>query len=191
MLLGHNQSGDAIIEEVNKDAKRDVVGVPSAAQWKRSFRNLDNMNKLRSATFYDAGIRDTKNSSNKSRCDKQKEAIKIRAMIRKMKYLENPREPSEHTNIMKSLISSENLVKFSAIAYVNRRKYIANILNDVSYKTNIVYTKEDEQEENTRIEKSTVTEIKENILSMLHTLPNNELLMNMYKKEVANKDKGT
>ena len=93
MLLGHYQSEDAIIEEVNKESKRDVVGVPSAAQWKRSFRNLDNMNKLRSATFYDAGIRDITNSSNKSRCDKQKEVIKIRAIIRKMKYVENPSIP--------------------------------------------------------------------------------------------------
>ena len=50
---------------------------------------------------------------------------------------------------------------------------------------------EDEQEENTRTEKSIVAEIKEKLLSMLHTLPNNELLMDMYKKEVANKDKGT
>ena len=27
--VGHYQSGDAIIEEVNKEAKRDLVGVPN------------------------------------------------------------------------------------------------------------------------------------------------------------------
>ena len=100
MLLGHYQSGYAIIEEINKEAQRDVVGVLSAAQWNSSFHNLDNMNKLRYATFWGTGIRDTKKCSNKSRCNKQKEVIKIRAMIRKIKYLENPREPSEHTNII-------------------------------------------------------------------------------------------
>ena len=31
--LGHYQSGDAIIEEINKEAKRDVVGVPDETQW--------------------------------------------------------------------------------------------------------------------------------------------------------------
>ena len=43
---GHYQSGDAMIEEINKEAKRDVVSVPSKSQWTQSFRNLDNMNKL-------------------------------------------------------------------------------------------------------------------------------------------------
>ena len=44
--IGHYQSGNAMIEEINKEAKRDVVGVPSKRQWTHSFRNLDNMNKL-------------------------------------------------------------------------------------------------------------------------------------------------
>ena len=41
---GHYQSGDAVIEEINKEAKRDLVGVPNETQWKRSFRNLDMTN---------------------------------------------------------------------------------------------------------------------------------------------------
>ena len=48
---GHNQSGDAVIEEINKEAKRDLVGVPNETQWERSVRNLDMMNTLR-ATLY-------------------------------------------------------------------------------------------------------------------------------------------
>ena len=48
---GHNQSGDAVIEEINKEAKRDLVGVPNETQWKISVRNLDMMNTLR-ATLY-------------------------------------------------------------------------------------------------------------------------------------------
>ena len=34
--VGHYQSGDAIIEEINKEGKRDVVGVPTNKQWIRS-----------------------------------------------------------------------------------------------------------------------------------------------------------
>ena len=59
----HYQSGDAIIEEINKEGKRDLVGVHSETQWKRAFRNLDLMNQVRSSTFRDAGIKDTKVSS--------------------------------------------------------------------------------------------------------------------------------
>ena len=38
---GHNKSGDAVREEINKEANWDIVGVPNETQWKRSFRNLD------------------------------------------------------------------------------------------------------------------------------------------------------
>ena len=38
---GHYQSGDTFIEEINKEAKRDLVGVSNETQWKRSFCNLD------------------------------------------------------------------------------------------------------------------------------------------------------
>ena len=49
--LVHYQSGDAIIEEINKEAKRNLVGVPNEDQWRRSFRNLDNMNEIRQIFF--------------------------------------------------------------------------------------------------------------------------------------------
>ena len=53
---GHYQSEDAIIEEINKKGKRDLVGVPNETQWKRAFQNLDMI-------LRDAGIKDTKVSS--------------------------------------------------------------------------------------------------------------------------------
>ena len=49
--LVHYQSGDAMIEEINKEAKRDLVGVPNEHQWRRSFRNLDNVNDIRQIFF--------------------------------------------------------------------------------------------------------------------------------------------
>ena len=70
---GHYQSGDAIIEEINKEGKRDLVGVPNETQWKRAFRNLDMMNQVRSSTFRDAGIKDTKVSSYDTERDIKKE----------------------------------------------------------------------------------------------------------------------
>ena len=61
--IGHYQEGDAAIEEVNKEAKRDLVGVSNETQWKRSFRNLDDMNKIRTSTFADTKIKDPKSSN--------------------------------------------------------------------------------------------------------------------------------
>ena len=61
--LGHYQSGDPIIEEINKEPKRDLVGVPNESQWRRSFRNLDNMNEIGLKTFNNAGVTDQKSTS--------------------------------------------------------------------------------------------------------------------------------
>ena len=43
---GHYQSGGAVIEEINKQGKKWVIGVPTQSQWTRSFRNLDMLDKV-------------------------------------------------------------------------------------------------------------------------------------------------
>ena len=148
---GHYQSGDALIEEINKEAKRDVVGVPDENQWRRSFRNLDNMNLLREATFCDAGITDTKGISSREKKDKYREVMMIRTMIRKSEYLREPRECSQHTDILKSTKLSKHLVNFSAIAKKNISDYIPSLLRDEMYKKHVVYATEEEQIESERI----------------------------------------
>ena len=99
--IGHYKSGDAIIEEINNEGKRDLVGVPNENQWKRSFRNLDMMNKIRASTFEDAGIKDTKGCSYEYDRNIRKEVHTIRAVIREHKYLENVWESCEHLDITK------------------------------------------------------------------------------------------
>ena len=79
-----------MIEEINKEAKRDVVGVPSEKQWTQSFRNLDNMNLLRKATYCDSGLKDPKESVSRTKRDIAKEVRKVRVMIRKKNYLTKP-----------------------------------------------------------------------------------------------------
>ena len=44
--VGHYQSGDALLEEINKAAKKWVLGVPNDAQWLQSFRNLDKLTEV-------------------------------------------------------------------------------------------------------------------------------------------------
>ena len=43
----HYQGGDAVLEEINKAAKKGVIGVPSFNQWQRSFRNLDDLSEVK------------------------------------------------------------------------------------------------------------------------------------------------
>ena len=35
----HDLGGDAVLEEINKAAKKGVIGVPSFNQWQKTFRN--------------------------------------------------------------------------------------------------------------------------------------------------------
>ena len=89
---GHYQSEDAIIEEINKKGKRDLVGVPNETQWKRAFQNLDTI-------LRDAGIKDTKVSSYDIECDIKKEVQLKRVVIRGCKYLENAWESCKQFDI--------------------------------------------------------------------------------------------
>ena len=43
---GHYQGGDVMIEEINKQGKEWIIGVPTEMQWQRSFRNLDVLEEL-------------------------------------------------------------------------------------------------------------------------------------------------
>ena len=60
---GHYQSGDAHVKEVNRNAKKWVIGVPTHKQWIQSFRNLDKLDAIRLSTFHDAGLHDEKDKS--------------------------------------------------------------------------------------------------------------------------------
>ena len=46
--VGHYQSGDACLEQINKEAKIWIsqVGVPSDESWVKVFRNLDELNQV-------------------------------------------------------------------------------------------------------------------------------------------------
>ena len=131
---GHYQSGDAIIDEINKEGKRDLLGVSNETQWKRAFRNLDMMNQVRSSTFRDAGIKDTKVSSYDTERGMKKEVQLIREVIRGCKYLENAWESCEQFDIIKSVPLSNDLVNFAAIAKNNLTKCLPKILKGEPYK---------------------------------------------------------
>lgn len=47
-----NQGGDVLLEEINKNAKKWVIGVPTNLQWQKSFRNLDNLDEVLNLGFY-------------------------------------------------------------------------------------------------------------------------------------------
>ena len=103
---GHYQSGDAIIEEINKEEKHDLVG----------------------------GIKDTKVSSYDTAHDIKMKVQLIREVIRGCKYLENTWESCGQFNITKSVSLSNGLVNCPAIAKNNLTKCLPKILKGEPYK---------------------------------------------------------
>ena len=133
---GHYQSGDAIIEEIDKEGKRDLVD----------------------------GIKDTKVSSYDTEHDIKMKVQLIRKVIRGCKYLENTWESCEQFDITKSVPLSNGLVNCPAIAKNNLTKCLPKILKGEPYKINIVCSTLAEQEEAEKIEDCTISEIKQKIL---------------------------
>ena len=142
---GHNQSGDAVIEEINKEAKRDLVGVPNETQWKRSFHNLDMMNTLRAKTLEDAGVSDQKEGNYSSCKNIAIEVKKIRTLLRETQYLENATDFRPHLGLGTNIELSVNLVKFYEVAFSNLRENLPKILKSEPSNINVLYSTLDEE----------------------------------------------
>ena len=106
--FGHNQSSDSVTEEINKDTKRNLAEVLNKSQWWRWFKILK--------TIRNAGVTGQKSKSYETKCDIKKEIRIARALMRQNKYLKNPFEVQQHTDIAKSTLLADNLVNFTAIA---------------------------------------------------------------------------
>ena len=90
--LGHYQSGDALIEEIKKESKWDIVGVPNNPMWKHPLRNLDIMNEIRKTNFLDAGITDQKYNFCDSKSNLSKEITKVWVLVGQHKYFKNAKK---------------------------------------------------------------------------------------------------
>ena len=143
------------------------MGVPSDIQWRRSFRNLDLMNKLRSKAFTIAGVTDQKESYFELQCNIPKEVIKIRALIRQKKDLQNATKFQPHTGINKIKLLSEDLVNFHQISVNNLNENVPKILKQEQSKPKIIYSILEEQKESEKMENLTILEIKTDILNLL------------------------
>ena len=187
--LGHYQSGDGIIEEINKEAKQDLVGVPNEHQWRRSFRNLDNMNEIRWKTFLSAGVKDHKSMNFDSKTDISKEVIKIRVLIRKNKCLEKVNEPCQHKDITNTILLSTGLANFTAIALNNLNEYLPKMFKNKIYKVNVVYSTEAEQIEVKKLKIVLFPKSNRVLFPYLINFQIKVFGFNFTKKEVSGKSK--
>ena len=64
-----------------------------------------------------------------------------------------------------------------------------HILKGEEYKSNIIFTTQKEQEESEKVENMTVKEITAIVFEKLELREDKQLLLDIYKKEVRNKNK--
>ena len=147
---GHYQSGDSVIEEINKEAKRDLVGVLNETQWKISFRNMDMMNILPAKTLEDVGVSDQKEGNYSSCKNIAVQVKKICILLREIRYLENATDFRPHLGLRTNIELSVNLVKFYEVAFSNLRENFPKILKSKSSNINLAYSTLDEESEKTK-----------------------------------------
>lgn len=186
---GHYQSGDAAIEEVNKEGKRWIMGVPSAKEWIRSFRNLDNLNRIRTYTLDIAGVTDPKTNSYESKNENSEEVLKIRIFFRESKYLSDPTTAADHMDIGSSTQLSTRLIDFVEIGEANYKESLMRIYEDSEFKMEPVMVTLQEELESKKIENLTMKEIKEKIDELIEKHPEKDVWREMFRKEVKNKPK--
>ena len=98
------QLGDAVIEEINKEAKHDLLGVLNETQWKRSFRNLDMMNILWAKPLEDIEVSDQKDENYSSWKNIAVELKKICTLLQENQYLENANNFCQFNEILWSSV---------------------------------------------------------------------------------------
>ena len=147
------------------------------------------MNEIRSSTFKDAGIKDTKGSTNESERDIGKEVQLIRTVIRGHKYLENAWESCEHVDITKHIPLSKDLINFTTIAKHNLTDCLPKILKGEPHRLNVVYSTLAEQEETEKLKNCTVAKLKKKVFYLLESFSNKHVWHEFYRKEVAGKTK--
>ena len=148
---GHYQSGDAHVEEINKKAKKWVIGVPTHAQWIQSFRNLDKLDTIRKNTLDEIGLKDETESLHLDRKDIANEVLHIRMLFRG--YFKNPTVVTEHKDISGKIILSNTLKDFYHIALENYKDCIQKLESGQQIKPNIVFVTHDELTGYSRIDK--------------------------------------
>ena len=181
--------GDAVIEEINKEAKWDLVGAPNETQWKRSFRNLEMMNTLQSKTLEDVGVSDQMEGNYSSCKNIAVEVNKICTLLRETQYLENATDFRPHLRLGTNIELSVTLVKFYEVVFANLRENLPKILKSEPSNINVIYSTLDEESEKKKIDNCTISQIKSRIVSLLENFINKNMWTEMYKAEVVGKTK--
>ena len=88
-LIGMDQYRTSRADEINKEAKRDIVVVPNDPMWKHAFGNLDMMHEIRRVTFRDTGVTDQKHNFCNSKFDVSREITKVQALVHQYKYFKS------------------------------------------------------------------------------------------------------
>ncbi|XP_070541428.1 uncharacterized protein [Ptychodera flava] len=110
---------DARLEEINKSSKRWAVGAMFASEWRRTFRNLDNLGLLRKKTMELIQYSDdTRETSHQSRKKKNNEVTAWRVKLRKERYLTTPLDQNQHKSVSGNELDPE-LVSFTSTCSKN------------------------------------------------------------------------
>ena len=189
--VGHYQGGDAMLEEINKEAKSWIspLGVPTNANWQKIFRTLDMLNEVRDATLQAAGIKDCHSESSvKSESVQFREIAAVRELLRSNSYLLRPKEDKLITDVLGRDSLSEEILEITQAALTRFEVCKTGHTNDKF----ILPVTKIECDQQKKIENKTKSDIEKEIFVCLDQLDELSLPLyeERYRKDVRNKNKG-
>ena len=190
--FGHYQSGDALLEEINKNAKKWIIGVPTKVQWEKSFRNLDTLEAWRDASVDAAGINDPSRSvGHRDHSQQKNEVFAVRALFRSKEYLSNPLHGKAHKDISGDILLSEKLQSFSVHSEKNFFDYVNRELSGSEAEIHPIFATSAEEAEYQKIERKKTEVIVKEAFEIVGEMDisDQNILLDYYKKHVKNKKK--
>ena len=117
---------------------------------------------------------------------------KVRLLLRKQKYLLNPKIKDQHVSIDGKKTMSDELVSFASIAVKNINEYMEAKINKAAVTMTPVYvTKEKYEATANSIENSTIADLKIMIFKIIDTLNKDDasIQQEIYNKSIKGKKK--
>ena len=113
-------------------------------------------------------------------------------MLRSKKYLTNPKQKRQHTNLNGNIKLCDELKNFTAHCEAIKEEYLKAFINDdIVQEKRIIYITEEEKFEKNCVHNQSKVEIQKKILEIIDNKPQKEarLMEEMFTKSVKGKSK--
>ena len=183
-VLNTNEGPDFKLEAINKALQHWLPANPGGQDWQQCCCQHDHLVKFRTNVFSQMGISDPKLKRRNQQRWLKDEVMEFRALLRKQKYLSNPRKERQLVSLSGAQLNQDaiNLLRDCREkraryydAYMQHEKERSVIRTTVPFQESPVFITMEEKIEYERVENKTVKELKEEIPRIISHIQDDDL----------------